>query len=547
MITLKMAFLGILFLLSGGSLFGRIFQGKLWLELLAGIVATVSFSYLAMDVISQMVAEKIDEKIVITQPPVNPEPPKLPVSSSVSSTPPVSPPPPPPVVEPPKPVSPPPSNLPLTSNGEVDFQAIFHPTQDAFETSAEFEARRKELVARFNQAAQQHDVRVQAGTVHLDKANYNIETGMFPVSIQLSPWVTSFRIRNKGTIQAVREEAKRLYEEGPEKPFFITVVVNKIVNNGFLVGLGKEIMVVRVLVPSQKVRSWRAHSSKNGYTAICTNCLTFTSDGQLLASGGLSDRTLKLWQVSTGQLLNTLTEHEDDVWSVAISPDGQWLASGSWDKTVKLWQVSTGQLLKTLTGHEGEMNSVAISPDGQWLASGSGDKTVKLWQVRTGQLLKTLTGHENNVMSVAISPDGQWLASGSSDNSIKLWQVSTGQLLNTLTGHENDVNSVAISPDGQWLASGSEDKTIKLWQVSTGQLLKTLTGHEEWVYSVAISPDGQWLASGSGDKTIKLWQVSTGQLLKTLTGHEDPVYSVAFSPDGWLASGDVKGVIKLWE
>ena len=250
-------------------------------------------------------------------------------------------------------------------------------------------------------------------------------------------------------------------------------------------------------------------------------------------------------------LETTLTGHSKSVISVAYSPDGQTLASGSDDTTIKLWNVKTGNLLQTLTGRS---NSVAYSPDGQTLASGSG-YGIELWNVKTGNLLQTLTAHSNTVNSVAYSPDGQTLASGSSDDTIKLWNVKTGNLLQTFTGHSYSVHSVAYSPDGQTLASGSSDRTIKLWNVKTGNLLQTLKGHFN---SVAYSPDGQTLASGgytqamaiaSSVNTIKLWNVKTGNLLQTLKGHSDWVYPVAlaYSPDGQtLASGSSDKTIKIW-
>ena len=235
--------------------------------------------------------------------------------------------------------------------------------------------------------------------------------------------------------------------------------------------------------------------------------VAISPDGQTLVSGS-SDYTIKIWELSTGQLLRTLTGHSEPVWSVAISPDGQTLVSGSWDGTIKIWQLSTGKLLHTLTGHSTLVLSVAISPDGQTLVSGSHENTIKIWQLSTGQLLRTLTGHSEAVWSVAISPDGQTLVSGSWDGTIKILQLSTGQLLRTLTGHSKHVDSLAISPDGQTLVSGSEDYTIKIWQLSTGRELRTLTGHSNnYVHSVAISPDGQTLVSGSADNTIKIWRV----------------------------------------
>ena len=213
----------------------------------------------------------------------------------------------------------------------------------------------------------------------------------------------------------------------------------------------------------------------------------------------------------TGFILDkTLTGHSDSARSVAISPDGKTLASGSYDKTIKLWNLETGQLEHTFRehsdrGHSDIVYSVAISPDGQTLASGSGDKTIKLWNLETRQLENTLTGHDGNVYSVAISPDESTLASGSGDGTIKLWNLETGNLQHTLTGHDDPVYSVAISPDGKTLASGSGDGIIKLWNLETGKLPHTLTGHSGILDSLAISPDGKTLASGSKDQTIKLY------------------------------------------
>ena len=145
------------------------------------------------------------------------------------------------------------------------------------------------------------------------------------------------------------------------------------------------------------------------------------------------------------------------------------------DNTVRLWNPTTGQLLNTLTGHTDPVLSVAFSPDGKILASASGDNTVRLWNPTTGQLLNTLRGHLTTsiagvevgaVLSVCFSPDGQILASGGADNTIRLWNPMTGQLLSTLTGHTDWVYSVCFSPDGRTLASGGGDNTVRLWKLT---------------------------------------------------------------------------------
>ncbi len=275
--------------------------------------------------------------------------------------------------------------------------------------------------------------------------------------------------------------------------------------------------------------------------------VAFSPDGKRLASGS-EDHTAKLWDAATGQEFATLRGHTVRVHSVVFSPDGKRLASGSADDTVKLWDVNTGQELNTLKGHTSTISSVAFSPDGKRLASGSADTTVKLWDAVTGRELATLKGHLGPVICATFSPDGKRLASGSDDSTVKLWEVVTGQELATLKRHVERVTSVAFSPDGKKLASGSWDLAVKLWDVATGQELATLKGHAIRVYSVAFSPDGKRLASGSQDHTVKLWDATTGQEIVTLKGHANVVSSVAFSPDGKrLASGSEDNTVKLWD
>ena len=241
-----------------------------------------------------------------------------------------------------------------------------------------------------------------------------------------------------------------------------------------------------------------------------------------------------------------LTEHLDSVWSVILSPDGKTLISGSADKTIKSWNVETGNILNTLSGHTDVIRSLALTPDGKTLISGSGDRTIKIWDLQTNQLIQTLE-QESPVWSVVVSQDGQALVSGNEDGILKIWHLPTGKLLQTIPGHARRIFSAKISPDGKTIATASLDRTLKIWNSQTGKLLRTITEHPDAVRALAFSPNGQTIASASWDKTLKLWNWQTGELIRTFVGHTSRVVAVTFSIDGQtLISGSVDNTINLW-
>src|SRR5262245_37069054 len=244
------------------------------------------------------------------------------------------------------------------------------------------------------------------------------------------------------------------------------------------------------------------------------NSVAYSPDGQLLVSGS-SDRTIKLWR-RDGTFIKSLAIPYDsngqltDVRSVAISPDGTLIAAGVEQYNastqtefgaVQIWRISDGQLVQNFTGYGAVVNSVAFSPDGQYVASGSGDRSVKVWRLANGTLVSNRFDHTQRVNAVAFSRNGQWLASGSDDDTAKLFRTSDWGLVRTFAGHTNDVLSVAFSPDSKRLATGSWDGTVRLWYVTNLSPPLSLM-HGSNVFCVAFSPDGKLVASGANDHSI---------------------------------------------
>ena len=272
--------------------------------------------------------------------------------------------------------------------------------------------------------------------------------------------------------------------------------------------------------------------------------LAWSPDGTTLASGSY-DNTIILWAADSGAKLRTLEGHTNDVNSVAWSSDGTTLASGSDDGTIILWKADSGAKLRTLEGHTGWVESVAWSPDGTTLASGDWNGTIILWDADSGEKLRTLEGHTGDVSSVAWSPDGTTLASGSADGRIILWDSEVGTQRRIFRPNTGWVIALAWSPDGKTLVSACEGGTYMLWNTESGERLRKREGYSDWPSFAAWSPDGKLLA-WDGDDGIVLWSVDSGTQVRTLEGHTS-AQSVAWSLDGNVLASGTGVMVILWD
>ncbi|MFB2877694.1 tetratricopeptide repeat protein [Floridanema aerugineum] len=355
------------------------------------------------------------------------------------------------------------------------------------------------------------DVYNNRGNAYYKLGDYEKAIADYDAAIKINPELTA-AIKNRDITQGVWDELKRQKEQEEE--------------------------------PKTKWENFTFAQTLTAHSDYLRSVL-ISPDGKTLFSAS-DDKTIKIWELSTGKLVRTLTGHTHYIYALAISPDGKTLFSAGAENNIKIWELSTGKVIRILSGHFDTIYALAINPDGQTLVSASNDKTIRIWQWNTGQL-NTIAGHSGGIFTLAITPDGKTLVSGSDDKTIKIWELNSGREIRTLKGHSSTVCTLAISPDGQTLISGSDDNTIKIWQLSTGKEIRTITGHNDCVRYLIISRDGQTIISGSADKNIKIWELSTGKEICKLTGHSGIVFSLAISPEQQtLVSGSGDKTIKIW-
>ncbi|MHA2233457.1 MAG: WD40 repeat domain-containing protein, partial [Candidatus Hodarchaeales archaeon] len=302
--------------------------------------------------------------------------------------------------------------------------------------------------------------------------------------------------------------------------------------------------------------------------------VAFSPVEPILASGS-SDGSIRLWNLTDGNVLHVLSRHHYGVIALDFSPSGELLVSGGIDNMINLWNVSSGEHLHTWSMYPHGVIDLKWSPDGQTLAVGGGewmvdvklgnqhDKLLRLLNGTTGEVLRSFVGHTDAVMSIAFSKDGSKLLSGSWDKSSRLWNVSSGLELRAFGNHTDKVTSVLFSPDESMVLSGSLDKTVKLWNANTGDLIQEFLANQS-IWSMALSPVSQilavavdpsitwpnryWLTFGEMHNcSIQLWDTTGGEILETLRGHRNTIESVTFSADGAiLASASWDWQVKLW-
>lgn len=318
-----------------------------------------------------------------------------------------------------------------------------------------------------------------------------------------------------------------------------------------------------VFISTTKIHAGSTQSSLkstlhfNGHP-LSVNSVAYSPDGKNIASGS-DDSTVKIWDAVNGELLKTLIGHKGGVCTVTYSPDGKYIASGSRDNTIKIWNVQSGKLHRHISSVVGTfvlvqgkpvpdfsnaVKSVAFSPDGSRVVAASGDRSIRIWDTDTCAEIRTLINpdYSTGEISVAYRQDGKQIISGLG-NLVYIWDAETGESSHVFR-HLN-ATSVAYSPDGRSFVVGGK---VMIWDADTWENIQQFHWGDDWALSVAYSPDGKHIASGHRNHSVRIWDVESGKELHKLTGSHSRMNSVAYRPDGkYIVSGSRDGSIWLWK
>jgi len=290
--------------------------------------------------------------------------------------------------------------------------------------------------------------------------------------------------------------------------------------------------------------NWEMTWISNGHSKKVTS-IAYSPNGDRIVSGS-KDCTVRVWDVSTGDCLYIFTGHTASVYSVSYSPQGNVVASRGGDRIIRLWGLEDADH-RSISYESGLIEDMAFSPKGDSVAFGSKDRNVRIWNVAPVECRSILIGHAHVIVTIAYSAQGDLLVSMDFNNVVRVWEVETGACRHIM--QRDDGAGYILSPKGNQVAFYKMwgENNIELWDTATGLCVHRLPGHKLGIYSVAYSPQGDQLVSGGEGMTVRLWDVETGECRQVMTGHTGGVGKVLFSPKGdYIASASSDKTVRLW-
>ncbi|KAF8836006.1 WD40 repeat-like protein [Paxillus ammoniavirescens] len=265
-----------------------------------------------------------------------------------------------------------------------------------------------------------------------------------------------------------------------------------------------------------------------------------------------ADKTVRIWDVETGEQEGTTMEHEGEVYGLSVTRDGKRVLSGGEDKRMRVWDVESHELIEEWEDDTGVIWTVAVSPDDPLAASGGEKGVIVIREIKEGGRIRHAIDAGSGVPSLCFSPNGEKLACAVGNavgepGAIHVYDVDSGELvLGPIKDHKNIINCVLWSLDGSQLFSASLDYTIRCWNSDTGESIGE-PWTSLWVDSLSLSPDGTKLASASRDRTVRFWDACSGDPIGQPLQHDNYICAVTFSPFGeFVASGGYGNKVSIW-
>ncbi len=271
--------------------------------------------------------------------------------------------------------------------------------------------------------------------------------------------------------------------------------------------------------------------------------LAIAADGKTALSGSFDTSAIR-WSLTRNAAEQVMRFHESAVNAVAILPNGELVTAGE-DARIAIWRPGEAQPVRILEGHQGPIVSIAVSKDGNSIASASWDRTVRVWAV-AGGTPRVFEGHQSNVNGTAFTPDGNAVVSAGYDATVRIWPLAGGTSPPTVVTLPTPVNTVSVSRDGEILAAGADGK---IYFVSTkGEKRGEIGIGPSPIISLAISPDGKFAAAATVRGAVGVVKISERKIAATLVGPGLPVWSVVFSSDNHtLYTGGADRLIRRWD
>ena len=246
------------------------------------------------------------------------------------------------------------------------------------------------------------------------------------------------------------------------------------------------------------------------------------------------------------KLMRVISGHLGWVRALAVEPNNSWFASGAGDRTIKIWDLATGNLRLTLTGHISTVRGLAVSPRHPYLFSCGEDKMVKCWDLETNKVIRHYHGHLSGVYCLSLHPTLDVLVTGGRDGVARVWDMRTRSNIHVLSGHKGTVTDLKCQSTDPQVITSSLDSTVRLWDLAAGKTMGVLTHHKKGVRALALHPTEFTFASGSAG-SIKQWKCPEGAFMQNFDGQNAIINSLAVNEDDVLFSGGDNGSISFWD